>query len=69
MTHYQQLERFAQDDKWEKLKADLERGEPTDTDEMIDVLDDVIHKAKMFKNFLRKRNDDLKMRESACSVK
>jgi hypothetical protein len=54
MTHYQQLQRFAQDDKWAKLQADLERGHPSSKKDLTATLDAVISKAQSFKNSLQK---------------
>ena len=49
MTHFQQLQRFTQDDKWKKLRSDFDRGHPTSKEEMLATLEEVIKKAKNFK--------------------
>jgi hypothetical protein len=66
-THYQQLERFAQDDKWDKLKADLDRGYPT-VKELDRALTRMIENAETFKNYLRKLPAELDDVESGDNL-
>jgi len=55
MTHYQQLQRFAQKDKWNKLLSDFDRGEPVSKAELLVTVQQVMDRAEEIKNFLKNR--------------